>query len=334
MFPGANIPYGVAKAVADTDDESNQGGFTANDANITGFSSMHDSGTGGEPSLGNFALFPYASCPGDDIDRCVFPKIARKMHYENDSLKASPGYFTVTLNSGVNAEMTAAQHTSLFRFNFPGATSGNSSSPLILMDLTDLSDSRQDNSTISVDPDTGRMTGGGRFLPSFAQATYAYDAYFCADFHGADIRDNGIFVNSRASASVYDLKISRSINNYPLPGGGWIRFNDASSVLVRVGLSFISSAQACSNAEAEIPSYDFDGVRSAAVDAWRKKLSPIKISTTGVNSSLIKDFYSGIYRAYVNPQNYTGENPKWQSSEPYWDSFYWYVALGPEKSYD
>lgn len=24
----------------------------------------------------------------------------------------------------------------------------------------------------------------------------------------------------------------------------------------------------------------------------------------------------------VNPQNYTGENPKWQSSEPYFDSFY------------
>ncbi|KAF2103774.1 glycoside hydrolase family 92 protein [Rhizodiscina lignyota] len=320
VFTGANIPYGMAKPVADTDSDSDQGGFTADNANITGFSSMHDSGTGGAPSLGNFALFPYASCPGDDIDRCTYPKISRKMHYVNDSLKASPGYFTVTLNSGVNAEMTAAQHTSLFRFNFPASTDGTSSSPLILMDLTDLQDSRQDNGTISVDSSSGRMTGGARFLPSFAQGTY--DAYFCADFHGADIRDSGIFVNSRASASVHDLTISRSINGYPLPGGGWVRFKEASSVLVRVGLSFISSEQACNNAEAEIPSYDFDGVRSAAVDAWRKKLSPITISTAGVNSSLVKNFYSGIYRAYVNPQNYTGENPNWQSSEPYFDSFY------------
>lgn len=26
----------------------------------------------------------------------------------------------------------------------------------------------------------------------------------------------------------------------------------------------------------------------------------------------------------INPQDYTGENPLWQSSEPYFDSFYWY----------
>jgi hypothetical protein len=28
VFPGATLPYGLAKAVADTDSESNQGGFT------------------------------------------------------------------------------------------------------------------------------------------------------------------------------------------------------------------------------------------------------------------------------------------------------------------
>lgn len=46
VFPGATLPYGLAKAVADTDSGSNQGGFTFDGANITGFSSMHDSGTG------------------------------------------------------------------------------------------------------------------------------------------------------------------------------------------------------------------------------------------------------------------------------------------------
>jgi hypothetical protein len=37
---------GMAKAVADVDAESNQGGFTTENANVTGFSTMHDSGTG------------------------------------------------------------------------------------------------------------------------------------------------------------------------------------------------------------------------------------------------------------------------------------------------
>lgn len=46
VFAGASLPYGLAKAVADTNSESNQGGFTTDGTPITGFSSMHDSGTG------------------------------------------------------------------------------------------------------------------------------------------------------------------------------------------------------------------------------------------------------------------------------------------------
>ena len=36
----------MAKAVADVDSGSNQGGFTTEGGNVTGFSTMHDSGTG------------------------------------------------------------------------------------------------------------------------------------------------------------------------------------------------------------------------------------------------------------------------------------------------
>ncbi|ORY03464.1 glycosyl hydrolase family 92-domain-containing protein, partial [Clohesyomyces aquaticus] len=272
-------------------------------------------------SLGNFAFFPYASCPGDDLNRCIYPKKARKVSYQASSIQSAPGYFALTLSSGVTTDMTTAQHTSLFRFKFPVAGNGTQS-PVLLLDLTDLSDSRQDNATISVDAKTGRMTGSARFLPSFGSGNWV--GYFCADFTGANIRDNGIFVNSRASADVKDLKISRSINGYPLPGGGFIRFTSSPSdgILARIAVSLISSEQACKSAEAEIPGFDFDSTRKIAEDAWRVKLNPIKVSRTGVNDSLITNFYSGIYRTMVNPQNYTGENPKWSSSEPYFDSFY------------
>lgn len=203
----------MAKAVADTDSRTNQGGFALDGSDITGFSNMHDSGTGGNPSLGNFALFPYSNCENDHVDGCVYPKKARKTGYVDGSVEATPGYFGLTMDSGIEVDMTVSHHASLFRFNFPG---GNGSSPLILLDLTDLSDSRQDNATISVDSETGRMTGQSRFLPSFGTGDYV--AYFCADFKSAaGVRDNGIFVNSRASTHVKDLKISRGINGYPLP---------------------------------------------------------------------------------------------------------------------
>ncbi|KAI5863750.1 glycoside hydrolase family 92 protein [Durotheca rogersii] len=324
IFPGATLPYGMAKAVADTTSGSNQGGFTLDGAPVSGFSALHDSGTGGSPSLGNFPLFPYASCPDDDINRCDFPKRTRSRQgrFDESNVAARPGYFSITLDTGVRAEMTTAQHTALFRFTFPAsAPGGNASHPLILQDLTDLSDSRQDNGTVSVDSETGRITGNARFQSSFSQGRYV--AYFCTDFSGRKILDNGIFANSRASADVKDLTISRSINGYPLPGGAFVRFeSEDTPVLARVGLSFLSSEQACSNAESEIPDFNFDGVEKAATDAWRQKLSPITVSTVGVDEKYLTNFYSGIYRTMVNPQNYTGENPLWDNGEPYFDSFY------------
>ena len=46
VFAGATLPYGMAKAVADVDGQ-NTGGFSTDGSNVTGFSHMHDSGTGG-----------------------------------------------------------------------------------------------------------------------------------------------------------------------------------------------------------------------------------------------------------------------------------------------
>ncbi|ORY68348.1 glycoside hydrolase family 92 protein [Pseudomassariella vexata] len=325
VFAGASLPYGMVKAVADTNSPSRQGGFTLDDSNVTGFSVLHDSGTGGSPSLGNFPLFAYASCPQDDINQCVFPKKARAKlgTFRNETVKSRPGYFGITLDSGVEAEMTTTQHAALFRFTFPPSTSGGVASPLILQDLTDLSDSRLDNASIVADPERPRLSGSAVFAPSFGQGNYT--AYFCTDFSGAQVRDRGIFVNSRASAGVHELlDLNRGINGYPLPGGAFMRFNLTDrTVLARTGVSFISSAQACKNAEAEIPDYNFETVESAARSAWQEKLKPVRVSTGGgVDMTLITNFYSGIYRTMVNPQDYTGENPKWTSDAPYFDSFY------------
>lgn len=325
VFAGASLPYGMAKAVADTNSGSNQGGFTLDGSNVTGFSLMHDSGTGGSPSLGNFALFAYAGCgEGGDVNNCAFPKRDRALRgaFDNASVVAEPGFFSITLDSGVRADMSTTHHTSLFKFTFP-ANGSSDQEPLILQDLTDLSDSRQDNGSVAVDPATGRITGSARFNPSFGQGTYVL--HFCTDFSSAaPLLDAGIFVDSRASTDVHNLTISRSINGYPLPGGAFVRFARADApVYARSATSFISAAQACAYAEAEIPDFDLDATRAAARAAWEEKLRYINVDATGVDELFVTNFFSGYYRTMINPQNYTGENPLWTSSEPYFDSFYW-----------
>ena len=100
------------------------------------------------------------------------------------------------------------------------------------------------------------------------------------------------------------------------------------TVSVRVGVSYVSTEKACENARVEIPNplEDFDAIRTAAEDAWREKLSPVEMTpgNTSASTALQTMFWTGIYRTMLDPQDLTGENPLWESNEPYFDSFYWY----------
>ncbi|KAF2702817.1 glycoside hydrolase family 92 protein [Pleomassaria siparia CBS 279.74] len=317
VFPGATLPFGMAKAVADVLEE-NQGGFSSNDSPIYGFSHLHDSGTGGGASLGNFPIFPHAGCPNDDIKACAYPYHTRATPRVNGSINARPGYFDITLESQVRAEMTVTSHAALYRFTFPEVptTPNTTLSPLIVLDLFDLQNSRS-AANLVVDGASGRITGGGTFAPSFGVGNYT--AYFCADFKGAELRDAGVWVNDTPSFEK-SLTVAQQNN-----AGAWVRFKAPPShnqMLVRVGISFISAAQACSNGNREMPSFGFDMALNASVNAWKEKLEVITIDAGGASDVLLKSFWSGIYRSMISPQDYTGENPLWTSTEPYYDSYY------------
>lgn len=286
VFVGASLPYGMAKAVADVNGQ-NTGGFATDGSQVTGFSSMHDSGTGGNPSLGNFPLFPQY-CPDDVIVNCKFPIADRAVNYVNGSVVATPGYFAVSLESGIHAEMTTTEHAALYRFTLPTTTTATTSNnestlkPLVLLDLTDLWQSRQ-NASIGIDPTTGRIHANGTFLPSFGAGSY--QSYVCVDFAGATVFDNGVWVNNRAGTEPKELFVTRGFNYFYLQAGGFVRFEQpASGVLyARVGVSLVSTDKACQNAEAEIPhpTSDFDHIREAAETAWRRQLSPVSVQPGG-----------------------------------------------------
>ncbi|KAH8648475.1 glycoside hydrolase family 92 protein [Xylariales sp. PMI_506] len=319
VFAGSTRPYSLAKPVANVDG-ANTGGFATDGSNVTGFSSVHDSGTGGNPSLGNFPLFPQI-CPGDEVDNCNFRIGDRATHYDPDSVVAEPGYFALDLVSGIKAEMTGSDHAALYRFQFPAGE--GTEHPLVLLDLTDLWESRQ-NATISVDASTGQLKGNGTFLPSFGAGYYVM--HFCVDFFGGEVFDGGVWVNNRAGTDPKEIFVTRGFNLFFLEAGGWVRFENLSNhtLVARMGISFLSADQACSRAQEEIPDplSDFERLVSETQDAWREKLGAISITPGGASVDLQTSFWSGIYRTMISPQNYTGENPKWDSGIPYFDSYY------------
>lgn len=346
VFPGATRPYGLAKAAPDVDG-LNTGGFSTDGSNITGFSALHDSGTGGNPSLGNFPLFPQL-CPDDDLNRCRFRIGDRKVPYVKESVVAEPGRFSVELGSGIRANMTVSEHAALYTFQFPGGDSegmahhndsgGLPQHPLVMLDLTDLWQSRQ-NASVSVDETSGRMLGNGTFLPSFGAGSYV--VHFCVDFFGPGrVYDSGVWVNGRAGTEPKELFLTRGFNLFYLEGGAFVRFEPGAdsgsgsgsdstamvTVTARVGLSFKSAEQACRSAETEIPDprNDFGRLVEEARGEWRDKLQSVSVTAGGASEDLVVSFWSGIYRNMISPQNYTGENPHWDTGRPYFDSFYWY----------
>lgn len=213
--------------------------------------------------------------------------------------------------------MTTTNRSALYRFTFD-KSSNTSLSPVILVDLMDLPKSRT-KGTAAVDKSTGRLTGNGTFNPSFGIGSY--DLHFCVDFKGADLRDTGVWTKNHANFSREVVSVTAAT----LSAGTFARFHSPkdNTILARAGVSFMNVNQACANAEREQPDFDFEGTRSVAESAWRKKLNVISVDADGVSKDLQEVFWSGAYRTMISPQDYTGENPLWQSDEPYYDSYYW-----------
>lgn len=345
VFPGATLPYGMAKPVADSaNKDENAAGYVEDMSFISGFSHLHDSGTGGRPSMGQFPLFVHPGCADDDVAKCKFGAHSRPVMRWPLSSKAKPGYFSIRLKNSVAAEMTAAEHTALYRFSFPdrdapqdGLGNGVPYRPLILVDLDDLDHTRsQGGIRVDVADAAGgtgkgdkvgggsvaRITGDSKYRPSFG--TGSYDAFFCADFKGAAVRRAGTFMQDVPDAGRRILEPDPR-GDFRLPSGSagaWVQFEAPAGdeILSRVGLSFISREQACRNAEREVPGWDFAAVQTRAEDAWAQKLSVVEVDEADIDPALLVTFWSGLYRTMLSPQNYTGENQLWESDEPYFDS--------------
>ncbi|KAF5364126.1 hypothetical protein D9756_000963 [Leucocoprinus leucothites] len=327
VFPGATLPHGMVKAGMDTDAPGNHAGYDGDPkSNVTGFSQLHDSGTGGAVPLSNFKLFPFAEC--SSFDKCPTSLGSRKIlrHILSDGTPddfASPGYFSTNLSNSIRVELTATRRTALHRYTFPAGTKH----PRIAVDITNDGQRSSTSPVMTLDPDTAQVKGGASFAASFGPGRYS--AFTCVTFKG-----DGFDLGKPTEYGAW-------LANFPIQGttnilqlyfgfidelGALFTFNRApkgkTTILARVGVSLISSDQACANAEEEIPDFDFDKVHSDARAQWNDLLGRVQVDTTGVSMDTVKLFYSSLYRTHISPADYTGENPKWNSTEPYFDSFY------------
>src|SRR3546814_844182 len=123
-FPGATVPFGMVQLSPDNGRDGWDwcSGYHYSDSLIAGFSHMHLSGTG----------------IGDWLDISVMPLIApladtvtsAKTPFTHTNETASPGYYGVTLDNGIHAELTTTARCGLHKYTFPAG-----STPTIRLDL-------------------------------------------------------------------------------------------------------------------------------------------------------------------------------------------------------
>ncbi len=90
--------------------------------------------------------------------------------------------------------------------------------------------------------------------------------------------------------------------------GAFFSFADTpEKIQFRVGVSFVSTEQACANAESEIGSSSFDNILARAKALWNEKLSKVEIDIANTPANITEMLYSSLYRASLTPVRFNSE---------------------------
>ncbi len=325
VFPGADTPFGMLQWSPDTTRPSEGGGYSAGSRDITGFSLTHMSGPGCQ-AAGDVPVLPTL---GRVVPTAVDAFSHRRQH-------ADAGYYAVSLANGVGVQLTATTRTGLAAFSIPAGRQAN----LIFK----LNGSQRGDSAVSFQQDSPTVVHGSVTSPNFCGASKPYTLYFQMQFSSPDT-GHGTFTSGgpdglhpqatrlsvtdtgplrlpptvpSAAASASDLPPTAYYGGLPrgsgtaaaLTGavGGYVSFAAGRSrtVLAKVGISYVSAANAAANLAAEDAGWNFGGVRNAAQRQWNALLG--KIIVTGGSRAERTVFYTALYHSLLAPSVFSDDN--------------------------
>ncbi len=278
-YPGATLPFGMVQLSPDTRDDGSWdgcGGYHYSDSLMFGFSHTHLSGTGCS-DYGDILLLPVK----DSVN--VLKKNSARFHHENE--KASAGFYSVKLDNGITAELSATTRVGIHRYTFP-----KNSKPGILVDLMHR-DKVLDASFRFVNKTT---IEGYRRSEAWAKDQVVYFRIeFSAPYKLSGSRIDSLFINKSDEPEILKGNIRT-----------WLTFGIKPNepLIVKVSISGVSEEGAKKNMEAELPHWDFEKVKNEAHDTWQKELSKIEVS--GGTEEKMKIFYTALYHTMIQPNIY------------------------------
>ena len=266
VFPGAVCPRGVLAWSPDTTHNRNiAGGYWYPDGKIEDFSLTHFSGRG-VPCLKDIAFMPVlqvtGTSPGTD-----WQQYAADFSHGNES--ASPGYYRVKFDNGLQTELAATTRTGLARFSFPA----------------------QATATLLLRANGAVVVSGSEVSGRADWKVNRPKVYFVAQF-AQPIKSAKTWVADQ----VGDARTAEGMSS-----GAILTFDTSSNsvVQVRVGISYTSLENARDNLGRENTDWDMDAMRKSAVALWNQELQRVQVE--GGTEEQKKIFYTALYHCFMHP---------------------------------
>lgn len=286
-FPGACRPFGMIQTSPVTGAVGWRycSEYMYADSIIWGFTQTHLNGTGCM-DLGDILVMPFTGERHRTWN-------AYRSSFSKTSENATPGYYTVTLDQAkVKAELTATTHAALHRYTYEQADSAS-----ILIDLqhgpawNEKQYHSQVNSCEVNWENDSTLTGHVNNKVWVDQ-----DYYFVMQF-------------SHPVIDHFELPMAETEKGKRLVAS--FNIQPGKEVLMKVALSTTGVEGAKANMAAEVPGWDFEGIRTAAKADWNSYLSRIEVEGTDEEKT---NFYTSFYHALIQPNEISDVDGRYRNA--------------------
>ena len=294
VFVGASVPLGMVQIGPQNIHKGWDwcSGYHYSDSVLIGFSHTHLSGTGCA-DLGDVLLMPYvgevrvARGEQDNIEGSC------STYYSHENEEVAPGYYSLLMDNGVRAELSATDRVAIHRYTYPEGT------PRLLVNLKEGNGDRAFETGLKrVDEYT---VEGYRFSKGWSPQ---HKVFFVLKSE-QPIESVAVFDDDTPAGQ--DALTGKAVK-------GVLTFKgNPKKVQLKVALSSVSCANALANMEAEQPGWDFEKVRSDADKRWNQMLSCIRVESGDERAKKI--FYTGLYHMFIAPTLYADVNGEFRGHD-------------------
>lgn len=277
-YPGSSLPNAMVQ-LSPVTEYGTGAGYQYEDGEILGFTHTNK----GHWNLCNIPIFPLS---GD----ARFPY---KSAFSHEREKASPAYYRVFLEDyGVNVRLTSTLRCGIHEYTWETPSAGRQ----ILFDLGKANNrvSGWEISQVSETELEGFQRVGDDQIHFFVQLSHRVE-----DLEITRMGKRDGFAIVKLAGGQQGPGRQSGARGQDRPDGGKRSRGPEGPVVLKIGLSYVSAANAAENLREEIGSNTFDEIRRDGAAVWNGLLS--KIAVKGGTEKQKELFYSSLYRSFLWP---------------------------------